>query len=91
MNTIHTQPRPAARGAHTPARRERKRTPTAQHRSSTSTAVKFIGSLLLVLVALGGGFVLATRSVARAAQTGAEHSIGSVTAPVVVEEWSDFE
>ena len=53
--------------------------------------MKLIGSLLLVLVALGGGFVLARRSVARAAQTGAEHTIGSALAPVVVEEWSDFE
>ena len=54
-------------------------------------AVQLIGSLLLVLVAIGAGLVLATRSVARSAQTGSEHAIGSATAPVVVEEWSDFE
>jgi hypothetical protein len=46
----------------------------------------------LLLVAVGSAAFLMTRlSAGRTEAAGTEHGLGAVAAPVVVEEWSDFE
>jgi hypothetical protein len=48
-------------------------------------------SALVVLVAAAIGLFLVVRPGQSGPATGSEHSLGEATAPVVVEEWSDFE
>jgi hypothetical protein len=48
-------------------------------------------SAVVVLVAAAVGLFLVARTGQSAPATGSEHSLGAATAPVVVEEWSDFE
>jgi hypothetical protein len=50
-----------------------------------------VASVAVVLFVAGVGLVLLTRSGTGSFAAGSEHSLGSATAPVVVEEWSDFE
>ena len=50
-----------------------------------------LGGALIVLAALVAGVLLVVQPGAVSQASGSEHSIGSATAPVVVEEWSDFE
>jgi hypothetical protein len=50
-----------------------------------------LASVLVVLLAAGIGLFLVFRPGQSAPATGSEHSLGEATAPVVVEEWSDFE
>jgi hypothetical protein len=50
-----------------------------------------LASVLVVLVAAGVGLFLLARPGQSGPATGSEHSLGEATAPVVVEEWSDFE
>jgi hypothetical protein len=68
----------------------RARVSAAPPPAASSTLVR-LGGLLVLLLALGMGMLLLARPGARTNATGAEHSLGSATAPVVVEEWSDFE
>ena len=44
-----------------------------------------------MVLTLGLGVLLLVRSTGAATATGNEHAVGSASAPVVVDEWSDFE
>jgi hypothetical protein len=53
-----------------------------------------LASALVVFVALGMGLFLLVRpgqTGEASAANGSEHSLGAAAAPVVLEEWSDFE
>jgi hypothetical protein len=65
-------------------------TPARRQGRSFSRRVEVAGLIVLVL-ALGAGLFVATGAGTRQAAGGAEHSVGSASAPVVLEEWSDFE
>jgi hypothetical protein len=50
-----------------------------------------LASAAVFLIAVSIGLFLMTRSGPTSPAAGSEHSLGIAAAPVVVEEWSDFE
>jgi hypothetical protein len=64
--------------------------PRSTHAAPRSNQI-LLTSVLVVLVAAGIGLFLVFRPGESAPATGSEHSLGEATAPIVVEEWSDFE
>ena len=55
-------------------------------------SLSLILAALTAVFALGLGLLLlAARPAGGGSATGTEHAIGSASAPVVVDEWSDFE
>jgi hypothetical protein len=64
--------------------------PTRPGQAGRSNHALF-ASALVALIAASVGLFLLTRPGAGGSAAGSEHSLGVATAPVVVEEWSDFE
>ena len=60
-------------------------------RGHNRSVYALVVSAAVFLIAASIGLFLVTRSGSSSPAAGSEHSLGVAAAPVVVEEWSDFE
>ena len=75
------------------APRRVRRTGRSERRAQSASVIPWIvaGAVIALLLA-GFGLLLVSRTGASSRSiAGSEHSLGLASAPVIVEEWSDFE
>jgi hypothetical protein len=70
--------------------RRRAHTFAASRRQTKSPTIAIVAALTAIL-AVGLGLLLLAHAATRVSATGSDHTVGSASAPVVVDEWSDFE
>ncbi len=68
-----------------------RRTRYALNPGHNRSVYALLAGAAVLLIAASIGLLLMTRSSTSSSAVGSEHSLGVAAAPVVVEEWSDFE